>query len=575
VAGSGWVRRRPRRPDLRCPDVRALAQRGSATARFRALADIARVAWSAEPEALLTELAAAARHALDGRSLSLCVWEPELGRVRCLVNDGLLGPGELPEPDDEYYSLDEYAPLGMLLEAQVGWVADADTGESDDPSVALLRKLHKRSGMSVPIPGQGRIWGELYVTRGHGDQPFTDDDLNLGVAVGAQVGAALVTAEHLRRVEHQMQLDPATALAGRGAVDELMDAAIATCEAEGTPVALLLVDVVGLRDLMTTDGRSAVDQVIRRTAALVSAAAGRVEAAVAGRYDWDRFCVVVPGRPADDAVELAEWLVQEVRRLLPVLVACGIAATDDIAGPVPSRARLFRLAEAAQSRARSANGVVPVVAGRRLPALAGVAAAVGRQVEPEVAWSTEDVRPSPDARAVTLLGDDTRRLLQVCLELVDSAGPLVGARLASLASALCHHVDGLGWWVSAVTEDQRRLRTVEYDVLRLTATMSPAAGEHHWATDEYVVDDYPVTAAALRGGWALVSSGDPGADPAELSVLDGMGASALLLGGGADAAGRGWLVEVFTDALSLSADDLVPVMRALLPAALHPPLSPA
>jgi diguanylate cyclase (GGDEF)-like protein len=549
-----------------------LAQRGSATARFRALADISRVAWSAEPDALLPELAATARHALDGASLSLCVWEPELGRVRCLVNDGLLGPGEVPEPDDEHYSLDEYAPLGMLLEAQVGWVADVETGEPDDPSVRLLRRLHKRSGMSVPIPGQGRIWGELYVTRGPGDQPFADDDLSLGVAVGAQVGAALVTAEHLRRVEDRMHLDPVTSLAGRVAVDELLDAAIATCQAEGTPVALVLVDVVGLRDLVTTHGRPAVDQVVRRTAALVSAAAGRVDAAVAGRYDWDRFCVVVPGRPADDVVELAEWLVREVRRLLPVMVACGIAATDDIGGPVPSRERLFRLAEAAQSRARSARGVVPVVAGRHLPALASVGAAVGRRVDSDWSSAEDDVALVGEGLP---LGDDTRRVLLVCLELLESAGPEVGTRLATLASALCHHVDGLGWWVSMVAEGGTLVRTVEYEALRLTPTMAPAAGQPAWTEEDYVLDDYPVTARALRGGWALIDASDAAADPAELAVLDGMGAAASLLAGATDADGRGWLVEVFTDALSLPLDDLVPVVRALLPAALHPPLPAA
>ncbi len=569
MAGSGWVRRRARQQDAPGPGVRTVAQRGAAAARLRSLADIARVAWSADPEQLAVELAAAARQALGGASLSLCVWEPEHGRIRCLVNEGRLGPAEEPQPSAEYYTLDDYAPLGMLLEAQVGWVATVDDGSPHDPSVRLLHELDKRSGMSVPIPGQGRIWGELYVTRGHDQEPFTENDLDLGVAVGAQVGAALVTAEHVKRVEHQLHVDPLTGLAGRGSIDEQLQVALSNCAADGSPVALVLVDMVGLRDLLTTDGRPAVDQVIRRTAALVSAAAGRIPAAVAGRYDWDRFCVVVPGRPADEAVELAEWLVREVRRLLPVMAACGIAATDDLSGPVPSRERLFRLAEAAQARARSADGIVPVVAGRQLPALATVGARVRRR--------GHDDAPDPGSRAAASgqdlpsVVDDTKQFLQLGLELMDASGLEVRHRLAALAAALCHHVDGLGWWVSAVTDNGEVVQTVDYAVLRLTATMAPAGSEPGWTEESYPVDEYPATAAVLRGGWALVDAGDLRADPAELSILDGMGAAALLMAGGRDAAGRGWLVEVFADALSLPMDDLVPAMRALVPSALHPP----
>ena len=207
-------------------DVNAVAQRGAATARFRLLAEIARVSWSPGTEPLFRELAEAARAALEAASVSLAVWEPEHGRVRCLVNVGDLGPGELPDPVDEVYSLDDYGPLGMLLEAQLGWVVNVDEGGLDDPSVRLLRELGKGSGMSVPIPGQGRVWGELYATRAMGQSPFSTDDLEFAVAVGAQVGAGLVTAEHLRRVEQQLHLDPVTGLAGRREVEDRLDAAL-------------------------------------------------------------------------------------------------------------------------------------------------------------------------------------------------------------------------------------------------------------------------------------------------------------------------------------------------------------
>jgi len=365
-----------------------------------------------------------------------------------------------------------------------------------------------------------------------------------------------VTAEHLRRAEHQLHLDPVTGLASRGEVDDRLDAAVASWTAEQVPVALLMVDVVGLRDLVATDGRQAADQVVRRCAALVSATAGHVPGAFAGRYDWDRFCVVVPGRPADESVALAEALVRQARRTLPLPVSCGVVATDDIPGPVPTRDRLVRLVEAAQSRARQAGGLVPVVAGRHLPEQALPAGAPGAPL------------PGPEG------GEPGRSaslgvLVRLGVDAVDRAGPRVVDRLVAVASLLCHHVDGLGWWVSTVV-DGRRVVTVEFARLRLTPTMTTGPGEPEWTDDGYLLADYPATQSAVAGGWFVVEASDPGADPAELALLDGMGAASLLAAGGADDDGRRWLVEVVGDSLSRPMEDVATALRALLPSALRP-----
>lgn len=45
-------------------------------------------------------------------------------------------------------------------------------------------------------------------------------------------------------------------------------------------------------------------------------------------------------------------------------MACGVASTGDPIGPVKSSRRLFRLADAAQYKAKAARSAEPVVAGR-------------------------------------------------------------------------------------------------------------------------------------------------------------------------------------------------------------------
>jgi hypothetical protein len=74
------------------------------------------------------------------------------------------------------------------------------------------------------------------------------------------------------------------------------------------------------------------------------------------------------GPAADDVVRVVEELCRRAAELEPGEgVACGIASTGDPLGPVRSARRLFRLADAAQYRAKAARAVRPVVAGRAGP----------------------------------------------------------------------------------------------------------------------------------------------------------------------------------------------------------------
>ena len=57
--------------------------------------------------------------------------------------------------------------------------------------------------------------------------PFDALDLDFALAVAAQVGAAIATAEHVGRIERLAYTDALTGLANRRAVDEWLDGAFA------------------------------------------------------------------------------------------------------------------------------------------------------------------------------------------------------------------------------------------------------------------------------------------------------------------------------------------------------------
>jgi GGDEF domain-containing protein len=90
--------------------------------------------------------------------------------------------------------------------------------------------------------------------------------------------------------------------------------------------------------------------------------------ALAARLGGDEFCLLAVGPKADDVVEVADELCRRAAELEPGDgVACGVASTDDPIGPVHDARRLFRLADAAQYRAKGLGSARAVVAGREGP----------------------------------------------------------------------------------------------------------------------------------------------------------------------------------------------------------------
>jgi len=524
-------------------------------ARFRALADIARVTRAPTREELLTSVTEAARAALDGASASLSEWEPGHGRVRTLVNVGDLGPGELPLPADETYSMLEYGMLAVMLEQERGILTVVGQENDTDAHLLLLHELRKGSSVCAPVPLDGRVWGELFVTRGLDQPAFTEVDLDFAVAVAAQVGAALATAQHLEQVSRMAYTDSLTGLANRRAVDERLDAAMMRRLAEGSPVGLVVCDLNGLKRINDEGGHDAGDRALVRFAGLLSATSALLPGALAARLGGDEFCVVVDSVAADRVVEMAESLCRAVAKSPLEGVSCGVVVTGEEVGPIDSAERLFRLADAAQYRAKRSRSSRPVVAGRPLPDQA--AQALGRH--PLVA-------PSPRERRLIRGQDEVSptRLLDLGIVGLDehSNGSAL-SRLELVADAAGHHIDGLGWWLSIREPGSQVVRTAAFTMFRAIAGSAESATNSPVGSS-YSLADYPLTARALGGAAVVLSVDDPEADPAELALLDGLGATAQLMVGVPDGEGRGWLLELYADALSNPVGEIAGVVRALM-----------
>ncbi|MET9501115.1 GGDEF domain-containing protein [Streptomyces sp. NPDC006622] len=351
--------------DRRLVAVVALAQ-GMAAARTP------RESWRAA--------ALGACRALAGGFAALSVWERDLGRLRVLVNVGDRAPDEEEFPEGEAYPVHQFPEITEFLHERWvaggepnAWVETAQGPAAGRPGychqrVAALRRRGRGSCVVAPIVLHGRAWGELYVARSTGTPVFDRGDADFATVLAAVVAAGLAQTERLEEARRLAFTDALTGLANRRAVDVRLEEAVERHRTRGDVVSLVVCDLNGLKRVNDTCGHSVGDRLLERFGSVLSLCGAMLPGALAARLGGDEFCLLAVGPTADDVVKVAGELCRRASELeLGEGVACGVASTEDPIGPVRSARRLFRLADAAQYRAKAVRAGRPVVAGREGP----------------------------------------------------------------------------------------------------------------------------------------------------------------------------------------------------------------
>lgn len=324
--------------------------------------------------------AVGACRALSGGFAALSVWERDLGRLRVLVNVGDRAADEDEFPEAEAYPVHQFPEITEFLHERWvaggepnAWVETAQGPAAGRPGychqrVAALRRRGRGSCVVAPIVLHGRAWGELYVARSVGTPVFGRADADFATVLAAVVAAGLAQTERLEEARRLAFTDALTGLANRRAVDVRLEEAVERHRAEGIVVSLVVCDLNGLKRVNDTCGHAVGDRLLERFGSVLSLCGAMLPGALAARLGGDEFCLLAVGPPADDVVKVADDLCRRAGELeLGEGVACGVASTQDPIGPVASARRLFRLADAAQYRAKAVRAARPVVAGREGP----------------------------------------------------------------------------------------------------------------------------------------------------------------------------------------------------------------
>ncbi len=111
-------------------------------------------------------------------------------------------------------------------------------------------------------------------------------------------------------VERLAVTDPLTGLYNRHKLGEALEVEIERARRYGRPLAVMMIDLDGLKRINDTHGHPAGDAVLRDTANAITAEVRRVD--LATRFGGDEFLVLLPEADLDEAAGMAERICERI-----------------------------------------------------------------------------------------------------------------------------------------------------------------------------------------------------------------------------------------------------------------------
>ncbi|MDX6750571.1 EAL domain-containing protein [Geminicoccaceae bacterium 1502E] len=127
------------------------------------------------------------------------------------------------------------------------------------------------------------------------------------------------------RIRHMARHDQLTGLPNRAALKTMLAQEVETAARDGTSLAVLLIDIAGLRDINSVHGESAGDRMLRETASRLESCVG--EETPLGRLAGDEFVVILPKIAGPESAEQRAEALRSAIEDRPMATNAGVQLT--------------------------------------------------------------------------------------------------------------------------------------------------------------------------------------------------------------------------------------------------------
>jgi diguanylate cyclase (GGDEF)-like protein len=302
---------------------------------------------------VLAEFASRANELTYADSTIISIYEPELDSVRTLVQVQA-GASAKVYPAGETYPLEDYPATRTVLEERIPMQVRLSDLDAHQRERDLLGQNGYCSLLMLPLLGRGDVVGLLEVYDAE-DRVFDADIVEFCRGLCAIVGVAVRNATLYAEMEQLATHDGLTGLANRALFEEQLDAAMARSARSGEPLALLLLDVDGLKVINDGWGHAAGDAALRAVARALESTVRAGD--LACRIGGDEFAVLLPAARREDALRVAARTRGRLAEMGSYRISGGVAEhVPGVGGGPPDSTGLYSAADRASYRAKRAGG---------------------------------------------------------------------------------------------------------------------------------------------------------------------------------------------------------------------------
>ena len=267
-------------------------------ARATTLARLTRLATTNRDAEELLQMAAPEFLALSGCDRAIAYVAHPRNPVLIPVADAGIPPEEEEAAHVFRLGVEASGPLAPLLEHLQPVAVEGEDCEGLTPFADV------RTVLVIPLASHGQLLGAVVLAttgRRHSPDPGLLEFLD---GLGQQLALGVENARLFEQLAQMASTDDLTELANRRRFTEAMRMELARTRREGSPLALLLVDIDHLKRINDTHGHPAGDAAIRHVAAMLKKA--RRETDLAARLGGEEFAILLPATDVAGAITVAE-----------------------------------------------------------------------------------------------------------------------------------------------------------------------------------------------------------------------------------------------------------------------------
>jgi diguanylate cyclase (GGDEF)-like protein len=318
--------------------------------RLHALLDLShKLSSSLDLSEVLKAFADSAAELTGATAAELSFWERDRDCLVMLV-EHLRGSDEITEEGGQIYRLSDFPATRHVLIAQEPLQIRVSNPDDDPAERKLLEGRSQNTLLMLPLVARGETIGLMEVIDDQ-DRDFDSYDVDFCQALCDVVAIAVRNAMLYAEMQELAARDKLTGLYNRRLFEEQFDAAVARSLRNGEELALLVVDIDGLKRINDLGGHPAGDEALRALADSLRASirAGDIPCRLGG----DEFGVILPGATTAAAIKVAERAQEALVARGPYSFSGGVARASANVGSIYD---LYRSADIAAYRAKAAGG---------------------------------------------------------------------------------------------------------------------------------------------------------------------------------------------------------------------------